>query len=109
MTHTPSPLLLSVLLDDDDTCLDRVVSLLRRRRVPIDSLSMRRGIAPGTTWLSLALRVSGLSPHRIREELRKLISVRNVQTIAPQLEITVAPSTSAAVPRQGGTPTSTTI
>ncbi len=93
MSDTSCPLLLSVLLDDEDSGLDRIVSLLRRRRVPIDSLSMQRTVAPGTTWLSLALGTSGVSPHRIREELRKLIAVRDVQTLDPAPQVMRAPST----------------
>src|SRR5690348_4796535 len=72
-THT-----LSVLVDDHPGVLNRVASLLRRRRFNVDSLNVGPSEQPGLSRMTIALRGDDAATEQAAKQLYKLLEVRKV-------------------------------
>lgn len=69
---------LSVLVDDHPGVLNRVASLLRRRRFNVDSLNVGASEQPGQSRMTITLRGDEASTEQAVKQLYKLIEVRKV-------------------------------
>jgi acetolactate synthase-1/3 small subunit len=69
---------LSVLVDDHPGVLNRVASLLRRRRFNVDSLNVGASEHPGMSRMTIALRSDEETTEQAVKQLYKLIEVRKV-------------------------------
>jgi acetolactate synthase I/III small subunit len=72
-THT-----LSVLVDDHPGVLNRVASLLRRRRFNVDSLNVGPSEQPGLSRMTIALQADDAATEQAAKQLYKLLEVRKV-------------------------------
>ncbi len=75
---------LSVLVDDQPGVLNRVSSLLRRRRVNVDSLNVGASEQPGLSRMTIALRGDEADTEQAVKQLYKLIEVRKVTDLSDQ-------------------------
>lgn len=81
MINTPgrtSERTLSVLVDDQPGVLNRVSSLLRRRRFNVDSLNVGASEQPGVSRMTIALRGDAAETEQAVKQLYKLLEVRKV-------------------------------
>ena len=69
---------LSVLVDDQPGVLNRVASLLRRRRFNVDSLNVGASEQPGLSRMTIALRGDAAETEQAAKQLYKLLEVRKV-------------------------------
>jgi acetolactate synthase-1/3 small subunit len=69
---------LSVLVDDQPGVLNRVSSLLRRRRFNVDSLNVGASEQPGLSRMTIALRGDEAETEQAVKQLYKLLEVRKV-------------------------------
>src|SRR5919206_2738587 len=69
---------LSVLVEDHPGVLNRVASLLRRRRFNVDSLNVGASEQPGLSRMTIALRGDEASTEQAVKQLYKLLEVRKV-------------------------------
>ncbi len=67
---------LSVLLDDALLSLNRAVGVLRRRNLPIDSLSVGPTQTPGVSRLTVMLAADDGTADRLLQQMRKMVGVR---------------------------------
>lgn len=67
---------LSVLLDDALLSLNRAVGVLRRRNLPIDSISVGPAQMPGVSRLTVMLAVDDATADRLLQQMRKMVGVR---------------------------------
>lgn len=69
---------LSVLVDDQPGVLNRVSSLLRRRRFNVNSLNVGASEQPGLSRMTIALRGDAAETEQAVKQLYKLLEVRKV-------------------------------
>jgi acetolactate synthase-1/3 small subunit len=72
-----------VLLEDQLITLNRVVGLLRRRNVPLRSLSVGPTGAPGVSRLTIMIQSDETAAERAVQHLQKIVGVRDAAVIAP--------------------------
>jgi acetolactate synthase I/III small subunit len=75
---------LSVLVDDHPGVLNRVSSLLRRRRFNVDSLNVGASEQPGLSRMTIALRGDDASTEQAVKQLYKLLEVRKVTDLSDE-------------------------
>ena len=83
-----TPRTVSVLLDDQLLSLNRAVGILRRRNVPIDSISVGPAQAAGLARLTVTLSADGATVDRMVKQLRKMVGVRQAVTFAGDQGVT---------------------
>jgi acetolactate synthase-1/3 small subunit len=71
-----------VLLEDQLITLNRVVGLLRRRNVPVRSLSVGPTGAPGISRLTIMIQSDETAAVRAVQHLQKIVGVRDAAVIA---------------------------
>ena len=87
MINTPggtSERTLSVLVDDQPGVLNRVSSLLRRRRFNVDSLNVGASEQPGMSRMTIALRGDAAETEQAVKQLYKLLEVRKVVDLSTE-------------------------
>ena len=67
---------ISVLLDDDLLTFNRVIGVVRRRNVPIASISSGASQVPGVSRLTFIMQADVASADRLVHQLRKSFGVR---------------------------------
>jgi acetolactate synthase-1/3 small subunit len=75
---------LSVLVDDHPGVLNRVASLLRRRRFNIESLTVGPSEQPGLSRMTIALHADDEATEQAVKQLYKLIEVRKVTDLSAE-------------------------
>lgn len=75
---------LSVLVDDHPGVLNRVASLLRRRRFNVDSLNVGASEQPGLSRMTISLRGDEEMTEQAVKQLYKLIEVRKVVDLSDE-------------------------
>jgi acetolactate synthase-1/3 small subunit len=75
---------LSVLVDDQPGVLNRVSSLLRRRRFNVDSLNVGASEQPGLSRMTIALRGDEADTEQAVKQLYKLVEVRKVTDLSDE-------------------------
>lgn len=75
---------LSVLVDDHPGVLNRVASLLRRRRFNIESLTVGPSEQPGLSRMTIALHADDDATEQAVKQLYKLIEVRKVTDLSAE-------------------------
>jgi acetolactate synthase-1/3 small subunit len=75
---------LSVLVDDHPGVLNRVASLLRRRRFNVDSLNVGASEQPGLSRMTIALRGDEAATEQAVKQLYKLLEVRKVVDLSDE-------------------------
>ncbi len=73
---------LSVLVDDQPGVLNRVASLLRRRRFNVDSLNVGASEQPGLSRMTIALHGDDAETEQAVKQLYKLLEVRKVTDLS---------------------------
>jgi acetolactate synthase-1/3 small subunit len=68
----------SVLLADDLLALNRATGIIRRRNLPVGSLSLGPSGRPGTVRLSFVVSTDRAATDRLANALRKMVEVREV-------------------------------
>jgi len=69
----------SILLDQELLALERAVGELRRRNLPIESITVGPGEAPGTSCLTVILSTDEAGADMTAKKLNKLSGVRDVK------------------------------
>ena len=82
--QTASARTLSVLVDDHPGVLNRVASLLRRRRFNIESLTVGSSEQPGLSRMTIALHADDEATEQAVKQLYKLIEVRKVTDLSAE-------------------------
>jgi acetolactate synthase-1/3 small subunit len=73
---------LIVLVDDHPGVLNRVASLLRRRRFNVDSLNVGASEQPGLSRMTIALHADEAATEQAVKQLYKLLEVRKVTDLS---------------------------
>ena len=73
---------LSVIVDDHPGVLNRVASLLRRRRFNVESLNVGPSEQPGLSRMTIALRADEAATEQAVKQLYKLLEVRKVTDLS---------------------------
>ena len=79
---------LSVLVDDHPGVLNRVASLLRRRRFNVDSLNVGASEQTGMSRMTISLRGDEAATEQAIKQLYKLIEVRKVIDLSEERLVT---------------------
>ncbi len=77
----------SILLDQELLALERAVGELRRRNLPIESITVGPGEAPGTSCLTVILSTDEAGADMTAKKLNKLSGVREVKRFPPPLPL----------------------
>ncbi len=80
----------SILLSQELLALERAVGELRRRNLPIESITVGPGEAPGTSCLTVILSTDEAGADMTAKKLNKLSGVREVKRFPPPLDDGVA-------------------
>lgn len=75
---------LTVLVDDHPGVLNRVASLLRRRRFNIESLTVGASEQPGLSRMTIALHADDDAAEQAIKQLYKLVEVRKVTDLSAE-------------------------
>lgn len=75
---------LSVLVDDQPGVLNRVASLLRRRRFNVDSLNVGASEQTGLSRMTISLRGDEAETEQAVKQLYKLLEVRKVTDLSQE-------------------------
>lgn len=79
---------LSVLVDDHPGVLNRVASLLRRRRFNVESLNVGASEQPGLSRMTIALHADDAAAEQAVKQLYKLLEVRKVVDLSHERLVT---------------------
>ena len=79
---------LSVLVEDNPGVLNRVSSLLRRRRFNVDSLNVGASEQPGLSRMTISLHGDETTTEQAMKQLYKLIEVRKVVDLSDERLVT---------------------
>ncbi len=75
---------LSVLVEDQPGVLNRVSSLLRRRRFNVESLNVGASEQPGLSRMTIALHADDAATEQAVKQLYKLLEVRKVTDLSDE-------------------------